>query len=146
MKYAIILFTALMVGCSTFEKIGDFVSENQLLTSIAVRQAVSRYISAGDTIEKEDARALAVETRLERIIKYLDGNPKATADQIIEVAESSIDWEQLEISDQLLVMDLLSMLKKELESKDLDVNPESLIAIRSLFETAISAARVHLMK
>lgn len=138
----------LMVGCSTIETLGDYVSENELFTSIAARQAVGRYIAAGDTLESENERARDVESILTKANKYLDGNPIATTDGLFEVVNSSIKWDSISISDRILIQDILLLLKSELQEYELENNitDKSKIAIRSLFDTAISAARVYLMR
>ena len=130
------LFTA----CST--------SENELLTSIAARQAVGRYIAAGDTLEEENRRAQSVIDKLDKVKALIDGNPKATSDQIILTIESNIDWASLEASDRVLVLDIVGFLKSELEAKykEKEASEKALIAIKALFETAISAAKVYLMR
>lgn len=147
-QFIIILMLTLMVGCTAIERIGDYVSENELIVTIAARQAVGRYIAAGGTLEEETRRAKAVESRLTKINEYLDGNPMATTDDIIEVVESNIDWASLEAHDKMLVGDIIAILKKELEKREYEtgIKESSLIAIRALFDTAISAARIYLMR
>jgi len=138
-----------LAGCSTLESLGDYISENDVLTSIATRQAVARYIAAGDTIEAEQKRAKQVETRLARIVKYVDGNPIATVDGLMNIIESSIDWNELETADKFLVNDILTLLKSEFDKygkEQKGLSEKSRIAIRSLFDTAMSAARIYLMR
>jgi hypothetical protein len=64
------------------------------------------------------------------------------------LVESSIEWDQLDTADKLLVTDILALLKKELEryKGKQGLSDTAQIAIRGLFETAISAARVYLMR
>jgi hypothetical protein len=147
-SFIIAIITILTVGCTTLETLGDYVSENELFTSIAARQAVGRYIAAGDTLESENERARKVESILTKANKYLDGNPIATTDGLFEVVNSAIKWEALSISDRILIQDILLLLKSELKDYELENNitDKSKIAIRSLFDTAISAARVYLMR
>jgi len=147
------LFIALIAvitisGCSALETLGDYVNENQLFADIATRQAVGRYIAAGDTIEAEKSRALQVETRLERILRYVDGNPSATTGGLMSIIEKSIDWGELEPADRLLVTDILTLLNKELDQYEggPKLSDTAQIAIRGLFETAMSAARVYLLR
>lgn len=150
MKNIILAFTLLfgLAGCSTLETLGDYINDNQLLTDIAARQVTGRYIAAGNTLEEEKARALQVETRLERVLRYVDGNPAATISGLMTLVESSIEWNQLDVADRLLVDDILALLRKELSQYDdaQGMSKPAQIAIRGLFETAISAARVYLMR
>ncbi len=133
----------LLSACTTLETINDYISENDMLTSIAARQAVGRYIAAGDTLEAETRRAESVVDILNKVNSFIDGNPKASPGDILKVVESNIKWDKLETSDRMLVSDILFLLNKELETKD---EAPKLIAIRALFDTAISAARVYLLR
>ena len=143
-----VIFAVGFTGCTAFETLGDYINENQLFADIATRQAVGRYIAAGDTLESENKRALQVETRLERVARYVEGNPSATADGLMLLVESSIEWDQLDTADKLLVTDILALLKKELEryKGKQGLSDTAQIAIKGLLDTAISAARVYLMR
>ena len=139
---------AALSGCSAFNTLGDYINENEVLTSIAARQAVAHYIAAGDTIEAENKRAKQIETRLERIANYIDGSPAATVDGLLDLVDASIDWNELDRADKLLVKDIVSLLKKELEDYESDggLTESSRIALRGLFDTAISAAQIYLSR
>ena len=139
---------AVLSGCTAFNTLGDYINENEVLTSIAARQAVAHYIAAGDTIEAENKRAKQIETRLERIAHYIDGNPKATSDSLLALVNASIDWGELERADKLLVEDIMTLLEKELKQYDSGggLSESSRIALRGLFDTAISAARIYLSR
>ena len=147
-SFIIAIITILTVGCTTLETLGDYVSENELFTSIAARQAVGRYIAAGDTLEAENERAKQVQSILKKANEYLEGDPIATASGLFKVVNDSIAWDEIAISDRVLIQDILVLFKSELKDYELknSIDEESRIAIRGLFNTAISAARVYLMR
>lgn len=147
-KIILAFLITILAGCSTLESLGDYINENEVFTSVMVRQSVSRYIASGDSLEAEKKRALQVETRLERILRYVDGNPKATSAGLMTLIESTIDWDELERADKLLVEDILTILRDELSqyAAKPKLSESTQIALRGLFETAISAARVYLMR
>lgn len=143
-----IITAVVLTGCAAFETLGDYINENEVFTSIATRQAVARYIAAGDTLEAETRRAKQVEHRLEVIKEYVKGNPRATVDGLLAIVDSSIDWDGLQDADKLLVKDILTLLKGELDQyKDKpELSENAQVAIIGLFDTAISAARIYLMR
>ena len=52
---AFTLLVCSIAGCSVIEDLGQTAADNQLVVDIAVRQAVFRYIDAGDTKAEQDA-------------------------------------------------------------------------------------------
>ena len=147
-KLIILVLLTAVVGCSSLEKLGDYINENEMFTTIAVRQVVSRYIATGETLEDEKKRASQVESRILKIKNYVSGDPVASISGLLEVAENSINWEDLEQADKLLVSDIITLLKSELESKSESntLSDSSKIAIKGMFDTAISAARIYLAR
>lgn len=148
-KLLLVLVSAVLIsGCSAINTLGDFINENELLTSAAARHAVSHYIAAGDTIEAENNRARQIETRLTRVLAYVEGNPAATTDDLMTLVESTIDWSQLDTKDKLLVQDILMLLEKELDKYDSQerLKESTMVALRGLFNTAISAAQIYLSR
>ena len=150
MKNLILSLVTLFIlsGCAAVNTLGDFVNENDLLTSAAARYAVSHYIAEGKTLEDEARRAKQVETRLERVKSYVDGNPTATTGDLMKLAESTINWDELDTVDKMLVMDILALLKKELEQYEAkeDLKESTRVALRGLLDTAISAAKIYLAR
>ncbi len=146
MKLFTVMIFSILAGCSAFNTLGDYINENPLFASIAARQAVSRYIAAGDTIEAEKARAEAVQKRLTKINRYIDGNPSTTASGLLSMIDNSIDWQSLEPADRILVDDILLLVKLELdkfEQNEAGLTESSKIAIKALFDVAISAAKLY---
>lgn len=146
-KIILVLITALFfTGCAAVNTFGDLVNDNELWASALTRHAVSRYIAAGDTIDAEERRAKQVETRLSRVLEYIEGNPSATSGDLMALVESTIDWGELDRADKLLVQDILAILEKELEQYETreGLKESTRIALRGLFDTAISAARIYL--
>lgn len=140
----IAVFLCLFSGCSTIETLGDYVADNPLVAQIATRQAVAQYIAEGETIEDEIERARHVQKRIQKVMLYLDGEPKARVDELMAVIDGSIDWEELTFADRMLVQEIVNLVEVELSKAEQPVIPESTkIVLRTLFETAISAASLY---
>lgn len=136
-------------GCSTFETLGDYVRENPVFSSFAARQAVARYIAAGDSVESQEKRAGDVDKTTLKVMAVLDGDPETTVDTLMLTIDSAIPWDELSIEDRLLVTDIVSLVEFELKKYEVEnepINQGAVIAIRGLFEVARSAAQLYLLK
>lgn len=143
----IAVFLCLFSACSTLNTLGDYVGENPLFASIATRTAVGHYIQVGDSIQDEIKRAEQIETRVTKASLFLEGNPKATVGELMNVIESSIDWKELNPLDQALVTDIMRLVEQELmkhQERQPDLKDSTRIALVALFDTAIDAARLYL--
>lgn len=144
----VVLLVILLAGCTALETLGDYVNDNALITSITVRQVVGRYIAAGDTVEIERKRAVKVEDTLSKALNYLNGEPLSTVSGLLIVVNNAINWEDLETYDKILIMDILAVLKTELETYQTEhkLSLDSQIAIKALFETAVSTANIYMAR
>lgn len=147
------VFLCLASGCSTImqsvETLGDYVSENPVFASVVTRQAVARYIGAKDTAEERQARAEDVTRRINKVALYLEGNPETTVDALMITIDAAIDWDELNPEDRMLVADIVMLVEAELRQYEVENDPidsTALIAIKGLFDVAISAAQLYLLK
>jgi len=134
-------------GCSTFETLGDYVNENPVFANIATRQAVGHYIAAGDTIEDERDRAEAVQVRVTKALLYLDGEPRATVDTLMAVIDRSIEWDELNPTDRLLIQDIMMLVEQEIrkfDQREPVLTDDTRLALRVILETVISTAQIYL--
>lgn len=137
------VFLCAASACSTFESLGDYVSENPLIAQVATRQAVAQYIAEGDSIEEEIKRARAVELRIKKVLLFLDGEPEARVDQLMTVIDDSIEWDELTLRDRLLVESIVLLVERELEQVN-EIDDSVRLVLSVMFETAISAARLYI--
>lgn len=137
------VFLCAVSACSTFETLGDYVSENPLIAQVATRQAVAQYIAEGDSIEDEIRRARAVEMRIKKVLLFLDGDPEARVDQLMTVIDDSIEWDELTLRDRLLVESIVRLVESELEQVN-QIDESVRLVLSVMFETAISAARLYI--
>lgn len=145
----IAVFLCLITACSAIETVGDYLNENPVFASMAARQAVGRYIAAGDTLEDEKARAANVKERITRVLDFIDGNPETDVDGIMLVVDSVIDWDQLSPADRLLVQDVVLLVEQELRKHQRDkyqLSESASIAIKALFKTAVHTAEIYLRR
>jgi hypothetical protein len=142
-QYMVLMVPLLILsGCAQLAAISDYVNENPLVADIATRQAVARYVEAGDDTSTRAAGVVRVVGNLEL---FLDGNPQATVEALITVINSSINWDNLSISDRLLAEDLIAILVIKLDQvvSDGEMDAGELLGIRSLLVTARRAAELY---
>lgn len=140
----LVLTSALITACSTFELVSDYVSDNPLIAQLATRQAVAQYIAEGETLEEEIARAQSVKKRITKVLLFVDENARATVPELMAVIDSAIDWDELTYHDRLLVQDIVRLVEIELEEATGPRIPEEArIVLVTLFRTAISAAQMY---
>lgn len=135
-------------GCSTIETLGDYVSENPVFASAASRQAVAAYIAQGETDEQKALNAKRVNVTVAKALVYLEGNPEATVDELLNMVNRKIDWSSLTLSEQWLVKDILSLVEVELRKYEVQnglISESTKLAIRGLLKTAQSAASLYLV-
>lgn len=140
---------ALLGGCSTINTLGDFVSENPMFASAASRQAVAAFISEGATDEERTLNAKRVNATVGKALAFLEGNPTATVDDLLNNVIQEIDWSTLTVTEQFLVRDIIALVEDELRKYEVRTGliPESTkIAVRGLLKTAQNAAIVYLAK
>lgn len=133
-----------LTGCAT---LSDTISQNKFVVSAATRQAVGRYIARGETIEAEKVRALAAYERTQRVTAALEGSPAATYDDILSTLTNSVDWGGLDLTDKLIIQDLIELVRQELRAEALagDVLSDAdVIYIRGVLKTAAETALVFL--
>ena len=136
-----------LTACSSLELVSDYVSDNPLLAQVATRQAVAQYISDGETIEDEIERAQQVKKRIAKVLLFVDEESSASVSQLMTVIDSSIEWDELTYQDRLLVQDIVSLVEIELQSATEPIITESTkLVLRTLFETALSAASLYLRR
>lgn len=131
-----ILAVAILVCVSGCASVND--DRNELLVQLAVSQGVARYIDAGVT-DAED------ELRRERVIEVLSVvrqfvvsdesfDPDTWSDEFVRL----IDFDSLSAPDQMLVMQLLTLVRQEIDARvgDSDVR----IFLSGIVDVAIEAA------
>jgi len=144
----VVVFLCLgFTGCTTFEVVEDFLSENPILTQIAARQGVGHYIAKGETIESEAKRAGDVYERITKYLSFIDGNPQATIEQFTTVIQRSIPWDEMSVSDRMLVTDIVGYIEAELrrsKPEEPELSEQTTFAIKALLQTAANTALIYL--
>lgn len=143
MKTAITLLLALsLASCSFLNDVGQYAQDNPIIVDAATRQAVFRYIDAGETEADKNSRAEAVVDTVRDVDSFLQGSPTSSVDTLLGVVEAQVKWGKLSTADRFLVQDILSLVRLNLENKQREglLDPEAVIGIRALLETALQAA------
>lgn len=138
MRIILVLALAMLVSCSLI----DASSRNPILVDIATRQAVYRYIDAAETEQGKIERAGDVVQRLRNVDAFLQGNPASSISTLLDVLESQIEWDSLSRADRILVQDIVSLVKLNLEQKAKEemLDQNAVIGLRNIINIAISTA------
>lgn len=147
MKYYVIAFCLFFItGCSTVSSLVSYTQSNPLIVDLATRQAVIRFIDGGDTPEDKTKRATEVIARIERVEYFVEGNPTASADTLLTVIRSNVDWESMRLADRLLVADIFTIIESNLKKSERDgyLDEDAVIRIRVLLRTLTETAEVFL--
>lgn len=146
MKKLFLALCALVVisGCQVFKSIGEYANENPIAVQIVTRQAVFRYIDAGDTQAAKDSRAASVMDVVQRADAFLEGNPVASVDTLLQVVDSAINWEGLSAADRLLVQDVMTLVALSLEQRQSEglLDEDAVIGLRAILRTSVEAAEL----
>jgi hypothetical protein len=134
---AITLSAIVLSSCSVLVGSG-----NTVIVDIATRQAVFRYIDAGETEKDKDKRAGRVVDAVRVLDSFLGGNPTADTSTLLSVLEGHVKWDRLSAQDKFLVKDIIGLIRLSLERKQREglLDPETVIVIRQLLNTAKTAA------
>lgn len=135
-------FTAIFImlcGCSG---ISNFVDKNPLIVDIAVRESVVRYIDQGETLELKKLRALKANAVLDKVKLFVDSGEEVKVSGIIAFTNSAIDWDSLSIPDKIIIQDILLIVQAKLNSEADLINPETVIKLNALINTAKSATLI----
>lgn len=125
----------LVSGCAT-------LNTNPLLVDMAVRQAVLRYIDAGDSEADKHKRAAAVVAVVQKADSFLEGEPQADVSTLLLVVDHAINWDALSPADRMLLSDVMTLVKHALQEKQSEgiLDGAALVGLRALFETAATTA------
>lgn len=131
-----------LVGCSAIEKAGETLKENPVVADLVVRQAVFRYIEAGDTHEEQIARGDRVCAVVTATETYLIGSPEARVAELLTVIDSQIHWDALSRADRLLVEDVMLIVQLELERRQqrAELSTDAVLGIEALLNSAKKSA------
>lgn len=138
MKNLLICLCVVLSACAVV----DSVNNNPVVVDIATRQAVYRYIDAAETEQGKIERAGDVVQRLRNVDAFLQGNPTSSISTLLDVLNSQIEWESLSMADRVLVQDIMSIVKLNLEQKAKEqiLDQDAVIGLRNVINIAITTA------
>ena len=130
---------ATLYGCSA---LNDKIHDNGDVVDAAVRQAVFKYIDAGDTEAEKNKRAGAVMRAVQNVDKFLEGEPTASPEALIDAIESQIHWEKLTPTDTGIMVDVLMLIRHNLQNRQSEgqIDGDAIITLRSVLKTALTEA------
>lgn len=145
-RIALVLLMALaplfVGGCSAIKGLAEFTQENQIVVDVAVRQAVYRYIDAGDTEADKDARAGSVGKVVRKVDSYLEGDPTAGPGTLLKVVDSSIRWDKISNADAALLRDVMTLVRHNLQNRQSEglLDTDAVIALKGVLKIALLTA------
>lgn len=143
-KIIVVLLCVLMAGCATTHKLVSYMQSNPLVVDMATKQAVFRYIDAGETDADKVARAGQVRDTLDKVEYFLEGNPTASSATLLLVVKANVDLDQLEPSDRLLVEDVFTIIESNIAKSEQAglLSADAVIRIRVLIRTLVQTAEL----
>jgi hypothetical protein len=101
-KILVLTLLLTLSGCG----VSKWINENPYLSDVGSKQAVARYIEAGDTPEQEQARVQGVLAWVSVGELYLTGE-SATKAGLVALLTQSVNWDGMSVADRLLIEDLV---------------------------------------
>ena len=133
MKLVYVLLIAIALGgCST-------INESPALASVVVKSATLKVIEDADFPSYRAERVVRYATQAKDL---LSGGPQTTVSALAAAVRASIQWDELETSDKLLVDGLIAFIQEELEqrvSKGM-LDADQQLAVSKVLDWVIEAA------
>lgn len=138
--FAVLL--ALAASCAYISAAGSAADSHELLADAAVRHAVFAYINDAETEGEKHARAAQVTKVAGAIDLLVVGNPDATAETLLAVINSQIDWAKVDPHDELLIRDVLKQIEHHLNKRHDEglLSPSVALGLRNILKTVITTA------
>jgi len=132
MKYVITVIAALIIsGCTTLEKVTDYVTDNPSIVNISAKVAVYKYCDKGATVQKQIERAERLVNKLSGIMSYLDDGFATTKTKLLDALLDNVD-----ASDRLMIKEFVGLV-----IKNEDIDTDQRIIVLGLLEISIEAAK-----
>lgn len=137
----LVIFTAIS-SCSS---ISEFITKNPVAADTAIRIAATQYISAGETPEAVEARAINVRDKVDQILEDMSENPELSLVALEEQFRQSINWQEMEIADQVLADALIVNVRLQLEKrvKDQAIPEDYSVALKTLLKIILNSTRLY---
>ena len=145
MKQVSLLFTALVMlnACAFMERVGSVVTDNEVTAYLVISQATARFVGKAEDPQARAQKVLDITAQIEA---QIDENPTTTIEYIKNLVLDSVDLDQLEPSDKLLLIDLMVIAEKQLlqSAENGELTEETKVALKSVLSAARSGAAVYL--
>lgn len=122
-------FVTLLGGCGTIEE-GDPAAKT------AIQFATLKFI------DEDSERANEVIRTVQRVQGLVDEQTTTSLDNLAEQARAEIDWSELDTAEQLLVNNLIDVIKAKLEEEvgERNLDPNDVVVIRNVLDWVTEAA------
>lgn len=127
------LLVVSMVGCSASNQ------RNDLLVDIAVSQGVVRFVEAGATAAEDAKRREDLIAALSVARQFVHTDQPVSADHWADQFILLMDWDALSVSDQMLLAQVLELVRVELERRTAG-SDDVKIYLRRVVDVAINTA------
>lgn len=128
----VVLCLLVSVGCQHSSP------RNDLLVDIAVSQGVIRFIEAGATSAEDAERRDDLIAALSVARQFVDGDTPVSSINWTDEFIQLMDWESLSVNDQILLAQLLELVRSELDMRTSDAELE--LYLGRVIDVAIHSA------
>lgn len=131
-------FFVLIAACSAVDK----AAEHADVSRLAVKAGTLKYIEAEDD---RSQRANDVQAFIERARQHVDGEAESTVDALADRVREEVRWDRLELSEQLLVDELIASIEAKLKERigDGPLSEEDRLRIEAVLDWAYDAAGLY---
>lgn len=134
-----------LVGCSTFQAVGEALTDNELIAGVIAYKATSELIQESDDPQ---GRAERIILYTDAVMDILDNDSRGTLDTVYQSVYELIDWESIPEVDHRLIEDLLIAVRDKLaeEAEDFAIlTPETRVSLQHIVARIRDAADYHLI-
>lgn len=137
-----VLAAFLVTGCEALRTVAETGAEHAEVSRLAVKAGTLKYIEAEDD---RSARASEVQAFIERARERVDAEAESTVDALADRVRDEVRWDELEMSEQLLVDELITAITETLREKmgEGPLTEEDRLRIKAVLDWAHEAAGLY---
>jgi hypothetical protein len=139
---ALIAGCALSAACSTSMTKGGGSAVENAGARMVVQYATMKYISGAKGAQAQNARASRVADVASKAQALAQGGAASTIPLIEQAVRDQIDWTKVDMADRLLIDNLITLVRAELEARVSDggIPADQMLAVREVLGWVVSAA------
>lgn len=146
-NFLLVLVVALSItGCASMQQTGAALTTAPQSAKIVVQYATMKYIEKAGTYPAQQSRAMRVIDVASRAQIFVEAGTASTVPLLEQAVRDGIDWSRFTPADRLLVDNIITLVRQELEARigatDAPIDDRQRIVIRELLGWVIAAANI----